>query len=459
MNRDEAQRWLADEQIECVRLIGTNHDGVPLGKHVAPAKFSSVAERGTPVSDVAFGIDLSGEVAVGWDWGQWRSGNVCDIVIRPDLDTLVRDPLIDGWASAICDFEAVDGTPVPVCYRSALKRLVAQLAERGFEAIVAMELEFTVFEESLAQARQQGFRDLHPLGGEALITYQVDRSPDLARFMDALMRRLDALGIPWETWTTETSPGQVEVNVAAADPVTAADWAIRTKLAIREVAYELGHTATFMARCDEERFGAGMHVNQSLVRDGANAFYDAAAEDGMSETMRHWLGGLMATLPAAMSFLTPNINSYRRLAELSGPPTTATWADDNKTTAIRTIAREPKTARIEHRVPSADCNPYLALAAMFAGGLAGLERRIEPPPRFEGMAWGLPPGVAEQLPNTIRRAARALEADQLLADILGPEMVDYWLGSREWEWTIFHLAGGDPDKVADYELQRYFERV
>jgi glutamine synthetase len=381
------------------------------------------------------------------------------VIARPDLSTLVKDPVVEGWASAICQFERVDGSPIPACYRSALRRLTSQLAERGYEALIAIELEFTVFEEPLAQARAQGFRDLTPLGGSGMLTYQVDRSADLARFMDALVRRLDELEIPWETWSTETAPGQVEINVTTSDPVTAADWLVRTKLAIREVAFELGRTATFMARFDENLFGAGLHINQSLLRDGVNAFYDPEAEDGMSEVMRHWLGGLMSTLPAAMSCLTPNVNSYRRLAELTGPPTTVTWAVDNKTVAIRTVANDAKTARVEHRVASADSNPYLALTVMLAGGLIGLIDQVDPPPPFEGMAWGLPPGSVEKLPNTIHDAANALRADSRLAEVLGAALVDYWLGSREWEWTIFHLGGGDPDSVADFELQRYFERV
>lgn len=459
MLKEEAKRWLQEHEIHCVRLVAANHDGVALGKHLSVAKFLSIAEKGTPVSDVAFGIDLSGEVAWGWDWGEWRSGSVSEVIVRPDLDTLVKDPIVPGWASAICQFEQVDGSPIPVCYRSALRRMTAELAERGFEALVAIELEFAVFEEPLAQARSQGFRDLTPLGGSGMLTYQVDRSTDLAQFMDALVRRLVELEIPWETWSTETAPGQVEINVTASDPVTAADWLIRTKLAIREVAFELGRTATFMARCDENLFGAGLHINQSLLRDGVNSFYDPAAEDGMSEAMRHWLGGLMATLPAAMSCITPNVNSYRRLADLTGPPTTVTWAPDNKTVAIRTVANDAKTARVEHRVASADCNPYLALTVMLAGGLVGLRDRVDPPPPFEGMAWGLPPGAVERLPSTIHSAADALRADDRLSEVLGTDLVDYWLGSREWEWTFFHLGGGDPDSISEFELRRYFERV
>jgi glutamine synthetase len=173
--------------------------------------------------------------------------------------------------------------------------------------------------------------------------------------------------------------------------------------------------------------------------------------------MRRWLAGTLAALPGAMSFLTPNVNCYRRLVELTGPPTTVTWGEDNKSAPLRTVTRDPATARIEHRVPSADCNVYLALASALAGGLIGIEDGLEPPPELEGMAWMLPPGSVPRLPNSLKRAAAALAADRRLAEVLGPDVIDYWLGSREWEWLAFHTAGGDPDQVGEFELRRYFE--
>lgn len=455
----EVERWLGEHGISCVRLEAINHDGLVLGKYLAPAKLLAALEKGSLFADTCFGVDSSGEVAVGWDWGRWR-GEVADIKMDPDPSTLVELPGREGWASVICDFTDLDGAPLPVCFRGLLKRMTARLAELGYVARIGPEIEFMVFEEPIQQARAQGYRELTPLGGQTRITYLMSGSQDLELFMDAVVRRLDGLGIGWDYWSNETAPGQVELNLAPVEPVECADAVARAKQALRDVAAEHGRSVTFMAWGLDQHLGGGMHVNLSLERRGANAFYDAAAPgEARSQTLRRWVGGLLATLPAAMSFLSPNVNSYRRLIEITGPPTTVSWAEGNKSVAVRTITREPESSRIEHRVPSGDCNAYLALAAILAGGMIGIEDELEPLPQFEGMAWALPPEAAPRLPNSLKRAAAALAADERLAEMLGPETVRYWLGSREWEWIAFHTAGGDPDRVGDYELGRYFEQT
>jgi glutamine synthetase len=454
----EIEGWLSENDVSCVRLEATNHDGLVLGKHMSVPKFLTSLERGSPLADTAFGVDLSGEVALGWDWGPWR-GQVADIMLAPDRSTLVMDPNLDGWAAVICDFTDMNGEPLPPCCRGLLKRMVGRLGDLGYTASVAPEVEFMVFEQPIQQSRAQGYRDLTPLGGEGRITYLMTRSRDLSVFVDAVVRRLDRLGIPWEYWSSETAPGQVEINLAPADPLTAADHVMRTKLALREVAEEQERSVTFMAYGIDEHLGGGMHVNLSLHRDGANAFHDGSSDGHGSEVLRQWVAGLLETLPAAMSFLTPTVNSYRRLVDITGPPTTVTWGENNKSVAVRTVTREPSSSRIEHRVPSGDCNLYLVLAAILAGGMIGLEDRIEPPAEFEGMAWALPPGAAPPLPRSLKEATAALAADERFADMLGREAVAYWLGSREWEWMIFHTGGGDPDAVGEFELRRYFEQT
>jgi glutamine synthetase len=455
--RSGLEAWVAENLITSVRLEATNHDGLVLGKYLSAGKFLDTAERGSQLADTAFGVDLSGDVALGWDWGGWR-GEVTDVTLRPDLTTLTLDPALPGLGSVICDFATGDGGPVPVCGRSMLKRLVAELGDRGLEAVVAPEIEFSVFEEPIQTARERGYRDLTPLGGPARITYLLTRSPDFSQFMGRVAERLTALGVGWESWSSETASGQVEVNIAPTDPVKAADDVIRTKLALREVAGELGRTVTFMALADEH-LGASMHVNLSL-RDGrGNPFF--AGPDGAPDAplLRRWIAGLLATMPAAMSFFSPTVNSYRRLVEIAGPPTTVTWGVENKSAALRTVTRTAAAARIEHRLPAVDCNPYLALAAILAGGLIGMDDELEPPPPFAAMAWGLEPGAAPRIPASISGAADALEADTRLASVLGPEAVAYWIGSRRWEWLTFHRSGGDPDAVSDYELTRYFEHL
>ncbi len=453
----DPERWLADNGIAGVTLIGSNHDGVALGKHLSPAKFLSALEQGSTLADTSFGLDVAGDVALGWDWGRWR-GEVADVALLPDARTLRRDPSRQGWATAICDFTGPGGEPVPVCFRSTLKRLVAELDGLGYRAVVSPEIELIAFEQPIEEVRARGYRGLTPLGGPVRVTYVISRSPDLSELMDAGVARLAELGIGWECWSAETAPGQAEINLAPADPVATADAIVRTKLAMREVAAELGRSVSFIAYGIDEALGSGMHLNLSLSRDGANAFFDPSAEGNRSELMRRWLAGMLATMPGAQSFLSPSVNSYRRLIDITGPPTSVTWGEDNKSVALRTVSREPGSSRIEHRLAASDCNPYAALAALLAGGLAGMEEDLEPPPPFEGMAWALPEGTVEMLPDSIRGAAAALRGDERLRRKLGAEAVDYWLGTREWEWIAFHAQGGDPDEVNEAELRRYFEQ-
>ena len=384
----DVEGWLRDNRVATVRLEATNHDGLILGKHLSAPKFLSSLERGALFADTCFGVDPSGELGVGWDWGKWR-GEVADIAIVPDPATIILHPHLESTASVIGDFTDPRGEPLPVCPRGTLKRMIERLAGVGFEAIVAPEIELMVFEEPVQQARAQGFRDLTPLGGGVRGTYLMTRSADLTGFMDAAMRHLSELGVEWEYWSNETAPGQVEINLAPCPALDAADRVTRVKLALREVAEQHGRTVSFMAWGLDQHLGGGMHVNLSL-RDvsGENAFYREDADPHHSELLRRWVAGLLASAPGAMSLLTPNVNSYRRLIEITGPPTTVSWGEGNKSVAVRTVTGEPGSSRIEHRVPSSDCNIYLALAAILAGGMIGIEDRLEPPSAVRGHGLG-----------------------------------------------------------------------
>jgi glutamine synthetase len=154
----------------------------------------------------------------------------------------------------------------------------------------------------------------------------------------------------------------------------------------------------------------------------------------------------------------PWITSYRRLSDLEGPPTTLTWGIRNKSTAVRAVVGDPEASRIEYRVPGADSNCYFVLAAVLGAGREGVARGLEPPPETSGMAWANP--AIERIPASITKAALALAEDELLAEVLGKEVVDYWIGTRRWEWMSFHTAGGDPGvQVCAWESTRYFELV
>ncbi len=458
MTPDELGAWLDENQITTVRTEGASLDGVVLGKHLSRGKFERSLPLGPALSDLVFAWDIGGSPQLGW-WADFRQPSLGDVHQRPDLSTIVASPNRPGMANVLVDHTSIDGTPLPVCPRVVLCGVVDQLAARGFTALGAFELEFMLFRESYDDARRAHYRNLSPMGTPLPVGYTTHNAHYVAGFMDEVVRRLDGLGIAWEAWSDEAAPGQVELNFVPADPLGAADRVFRAKQVIKEVALDRGSSATFMAKATGE-FGSGMHIHHSLRRDGAPVFFDGQSADHRSADMRHWIGGLVATMPAAVSILAPTVNAYRRMVGFAAAPTTPTWAEENKSTALRVISRSEKLARIEHRVASADVNVYLALAVILAGGLAGIDGAIEPPPEHGGLAWGEPPGLA-RLPSSISRAADELEHDKLLTEVLGDTFVDYWLHGRRWEWLMFHTGGGDAEAttVTDWELDRYFELV
>lgn len=435
-----------------VRLETTNHEGSLLGKHVSPEKFAAGRDKGFAFADILFAIDLNNEIVLGDHFPEWR-GNLWDIQMIPDMSTLVEwEPGLD---SVIGDFRLRDGRPVPICPRNLLRKLISRLETLGYTATVAVEIEATLFQESIQEARARGYRDLTPLGGATGATYHLARSHDWIHYMQTLTERLDRVGIAWEAWTDEAAPGQTELNLAPTGPLRLADNWARTRQVMREVGFELGHTVSFMAK-PTAGFGQGAHVNISLQRGGQNRYF---APDGPSELMLQSVGGLIATMPGNTSIALPQITSYRRLVDLTGPPTTVSWGINNKTAAVRAIAGHPAYSRLEYRLPGADVNPYLALAGVLAGVIAGIERRIEPPAQITDMAWCLPEdGGPVRIPDTMSKAGAALAADPLLREYLGDEFVDFWVASRRWEWMEFHTKGGDPfADLSQWESTRYFE--
>ncbi|WP_229739788.1 glutamine synthetase family protein [Nocardia rhizosphaerihabitans] len=441
-----------------VRLEATNHDGVLLGKTLSASKYRSGRTKGFAVPDFALGLDLTNHGALGFELPHWRSGGFMpDIVLRPDEDTLIEWK--PGLASVICDFWTVQGAPVAADPRQTLKRIVAAYAERGLTVRAAVEIEASVFQESMDQARAQQFQNLTPLGGTAGAALVLAKSPDFMAYTEAVVARFEELGIPWEAWSDEAASGQIEFNLAPADPVAAADLWARVRHVMREVALSLGRSVTFMSKLSAE-YGQGSHLNVSVSDENGNIFFDSADADRPSERMLHFLGGVMGSLEASTSFALPTITSYRRLQELEGPPTTQTWGVFNKSCAVRAILAGDSATRLEYRLPAADSNMYQTLSVFLAAGLAGLDDKVTPPPPHQRMAWGLPPGEIARIPSNLYDAIEALEKDTQLRRYLGDEFIDYWIGLRRWEWLSYHTqTERDDEQISVWESIRYFELV
>lgn len=449
--------WLDEHDIRWVKTEGISLDGLVIGKHIGRAKFAKVLPRGNAITELVLGYDIGGTPYLAW-WDDWRADALGDIYQQPDLNTLVVAPDRPRTANVICDFVTAAGDALPTCPRGVLARVLAKLADRGFAAKAAFELEGMLFTDSIEASRRKHFGDLTPMSTALPVGYLHHNSRQQLAYLDEVLGRLEALGIPVEGWHDEAAPAQFEINLDPADPITACDHVVRAKQVMREVAIEQGHVVTFMAKPSAE-YGNGLHVHHSLTRDGEPVFY--APNGAMSDTTRHWLGGLMASAAAATSFLCPTVNSYRRMVGFAAAPTVASWGEDNKSAALRVLSIEPKAARIENRVAGGDANPYLVLAATLASGIAGLEAETALPDPIAVTGWGLPPEGWPHLPTSITRAADALEADPGLASVMGADFVRYWINTRRWEWLMFHTTGGDPmaETVTPWELDRYFELV
>ena len=340
--------------------------------------------------------------------------------------------------------------PVPHSPRAILKRQIARLAERGLEARMATELEFFLFRLSHDEIRKSGFRALEPLSGYNE-DYHIFQTTKEEAVMRPVRNHLHAAGLPIENTKGEAEAGQEELNIRYAPALDCADHHSIAKHAIKEIAWQAGHAASFLPKWHKDRTGSSSHVHQSLWKDGAPAFHDPDAEHGMSETMRHYMAGLIAYAPDYTYFLAPYVNSYKRFAKGTFAPTKTVWSVDNRTAGFRLCGADSKGVRVECRVGGSDLNPYLAQAVMLAAGMQGIEEKLELAPPTSGDVYE--DAHAADIPRTLRAATETLRRSAFLRAALGDDVVDHYTRAAEWEQEEFDRA------VTDWEIARGFERA
>jgi glutamine synthetase len=433
-----------------VRLEAVDLDGVVRCKRMSADRFAATAE-GTPISDIHFSMSIAQEY---YDntWGPWQTGVLGDVMLVPDRDTARAVPWEDGVVSVICDWHDIDGGPLAVAPRSVLRREVDALSALGVTARLALEYEFVLYAETAASAATKGWRNLTPaVAGKR--PNDALRSAEQHALLGDVIDQIIAYGIPIEEVKVEAGSAQVEVNVAAAEPLQACDNAARLKLAIKERVARSGRLACFLARPPGAEFGSSAHVNVSLWQGGQSAFWDPDGDRHIGPRMMQAIGGLVATMrPLAPMFL-PTVNSYRRLVDNAAAPVTVSWGHENKSVAVRTTSRTPGSIRIEHRLAGADANPYLAAAAVLAGIRHGLENEIEPPTPVETFAWGNRARGLEALPRTLREAVDVMDASDVPAKLLDPLFLSHFIATRRFELAQLDHA------VTDWELARYTELI
>ncbi len=446
---DDLPTLIEARGIRHVKVGVVDVDGVLNGKYIARDKFLSALEGGFGFCDVVLGWDVNDQLYDNTTLTGWHKG-YGDAPVRLLPETVRELPFEDNTVLVLGEFA---GEHEAICPRGVLRRVLARAEGLGLRALAACEYEFLVVEEKAETLAAKGFQNLQP-HGMGNFGYSVIRSSVNTAFYQGLLDLADAMDFPLEGLHEETGPGAIEAAIRVDGALAAADKAALFKTFTKVFAQRTGFMASFMAKWDSAFPGQGGHTHLSLqALDGAPAFHNAAALDAISVTMRHFIGGLQRLAPALTAMAAPTVNSYRRLVPGYWAPTAATWGIDNRTVAIRAIPGGAKSQRVEFRIPGADANPYLALAAMLGAGLWGVEHRIEPGPASLGNAYLHPAPDHLQLPRTLSEAASRLRASDEARALFGDAFVDHFAATREWEERQFLRH------VSDWELKRYFEII
>lgn len=446
---DDLERLVAAGDIDTVIVAFTDMQGRLVGKRVAARFFvDEVAAHGAECCSYLLAVDVDANTVDGYAMSNWETG-YGDMVMTPDLTTLRLVPWLPGTALVIADLSWADGSPVAVSPRAVLRRQLERLQERGLVADVATELEFIVFGESYRQAWAGGYRGLTP-ASDYNIDYAIMASSRMEPLLRDIRLGMQGAGLKVEAIKGECNNGQQEIGFRYDEALRTCDNHAVYKNGAKEIADQHGKSLTFMAKYDA-REGNSCHVHLSLrAVDGGAVFADSAAEHGMSADFRSFVAGLLATLRDFTLFYAPNINSYKRFADGSFAPTAVAWGLDNRTCALRVVGHG-RSIRVECRVPGGDVNQYLAVAALIAGGLYGIEQGLELVEPYAGNAYEA--ADVERLPTTLAEAAALFEASAPARDAFGDDVVAHYLNNARVELAAFNAA------VTDWERIRGFERL
>jgi len=435
---EQLRSMVAAGEIETVVAGFTDHYGRLLGKRFDAEMFvEQIAEHGGHACNYLLTVDMEMEPVPGYRFANWELG-YGDFHMVPDLGTLRVASWLEKTALVICDVEGVGVAP-----RSILRRQVEHSKKAGFECFAATELEHYLFRTSYRDAARQGYRDLEPAGWY-LEDYHLLQGARTENFHAAVRRHLKQSGVPVETSKGEWGRGQHEINVRYAGVLEMADRHTVFKQCLKEVADAAGMSVTFMAKFAADGAGSSCHIHCSLWRDGKNAFA------GRSDAFRWFLGGWIAHVQDVMPFYAPTVNSYKRYVDASWAPTRLAWSNDNRTAGFRVVGDGP-SLRIECRIPGADANPYLALAASLASGLDGIANKIEPPECFTGDVYAAK--TLPRVPYTLAEAAEIFSKSSFAKKAFGDDVVEHYSHFFRTEVGAYEKA------VTDWELKRYFERI
>ncbi|KUK83095.1 MAG: Glutamine synthetase [Pelotomaculum thermopropionicum] len=376
-----------------------------------------------------------------------------DMYLRPDPRTFAVfpwRPREGGVARLICDVYNPDGEPFEGDPRYILKKILAEAAEMGYTMQVGPELEFFLFQldkdgyPTLDTHDSAGYFDLAP----------VDLGENARRSM---VLTLEEMNYEIEASHHEVAPGQHEIDFKYSDALDVADKIMTFKMVVRTTAQRHGLHATFMPKPVFGINGSGMHMNQSLSKDGKNAFYDPSTSDQLSDTARYYVGGLIKHARSFAAVTNPTVNSYKRLVPGYEAPVYIAWSGRNRSPLIRIPAKRGSSTRVELRNPDPACNPYLAIAVSLKAGLDGIKNKIAPPPPTDLNIYNLTAPERrdmniDSLPASLEEALKELAANEVIKNVLGKHIYEKFVEAKMLEWDLFRV------QVHPWEVDEYLNK-
>jgi glutamine synthetase len=368
-------------------------------------------------------------------------------VLRPDLATLRLVPWQEGTAIVLCDLEWHDGSPVAASPRQILRKQLDRLAERGLVACAGTELELIVFRDTFEAAWDKRYNGLEP-ANQFNVDYSLTGTARIEHLLRRIRNDMTGAGLYVESAKGECNLGQHEIAFKWSDALTTCDNHVLYKTGAKEIAAQEGMSLTFMAKYDE-REGNSCHIHLSFRSVDDDPVLAGDGPNGFSPMMEHYLAGQLACLEELTLLLAPNVNSYKRFVPGSFAPTAVAWGRDNRTCALRVVGHG-HSLRAENRLPGGDVNPYLALAALIAAALHGMDNELPLEAEQLGSAYD---SDKPHVPSTLRDAAERFAGSEVAKAAFGEDVVDHYCNAARVELAAFDAA------VTDWERIRGFERL
>ncbi|GAA0954062.1 glutamine synthetase family protein [Nonomuraea longicatena] len=444
---EELRQEVAAGRIDTVLLAVADMQGRLQGKRLSARYFlAEVLRHGSEGCDYLLAVDVDMNTVDGYAMSSWERG-YGDFVMNPDLSTLRRVPWQEGTVLLMADLAWEDGTDVTASPRQILRAQLARLEERGLRAYVGTELEFVVNDNSYEDAWNRAYRDLTPAN-----QYNVDYSLLGTARVEPLLRRIrrdmEGAGLYVESAKGECNLGQHEIAFRYAEALATCDNHSIYKNGAKEIAAQEGRSITFMAK-PNQREGNSCHIHLSLRGADGEPVMAGTGRHGLSELGARFVAGQLDRLREFTMLYAPNINSYKRYVPGSFAPTAVKWGVDNRTCSLRLVGHG-LGLRVENRVPGGDVNPYLAVSAMIAAGLDGIDAELPLPEPYEGNAYT---SGAETVPHTLRDALALFEGSKAAREAFGEDVVAHYANYARVELAAFDAA------VTDWELFRGYERL